>query len=81
MPRHAWLTALAGFVAVSAYGGVVTLITGWLRPTASMAQRLPFHSPVLPPDPHTACRAPCTGGSPSRSPPPARLRDPAAVAC
>ena len=47
MPRHAWLTALAGFVAVSAYGGAVGLIGGWLRPSSSMTARLPFHSPVF----------------------------------
>jgi hypothetical protein len=47
MPRHAWLTALAGFAAVSAYGGAVGLIGGWLRPTSSMTARLPFHSPVF----------------------------------
>ena len=47
MPTRAWLTALAGFVVVSAWGGAVALITGWLRPGTSMAQRLPFHSPVF----------------------------------
>jgi hypothetical protein len=39
--------ALAGFVAVSAYGGAVGLITGWLRPSASMTGSLPFGSPVF----------------------------------
>jgi hypothetical protein len=47
MPRHAWLTALAGVVAMSAYGGAVGLIGGWLRPISSMTARLPFHSPVF----------------------------------
>lgn len=47
MPTRAWLTALAGFVAMSAWGGAVALITGWMRPGTSMAQRLPFHSPVF----------------------------------
>lgn len=47
MSIHVWLMALAGFVAVSAYGGAVALIIGWLRPSTSMAQNLPFHSPVF----------------------------------
>ena len=41
------LTALAGFVAVSAYGGAAGLISGWLRPGSTMTARLPFHSPVF----------------------------------
>jgi hypothetical protein len=45
--RRVWLIILAGFVAISAYGGAVGLITGWLRPTASMTQNLPFGSPVF----------------------------------
>ena len=47
MSHDAWLTALAGFVAVSAYGGAAALITGWLRPGTSMTRNLPFHSPVF----------------------------------
>ena len=47
MPRHAWLTALAGFVAVSAYGGAVGLIGGWLRLGSSITARLPLHSPAF----------------------------------
>jgi hypothetical protein len=45
--RHVWLTAVAGFVAVSAFGGAIGLISGWLRLPSSMAARLPFHSPVF----------------------------------
>jgi hypothetical protein len=45
--RHGWLTTLAGFVAVSAFGGAIGLIGGWLRLPSSMAARLPFHSPVF----------------------------------
>ena len=41
------LTALAGFVAVSAYGGAAGLISGWLRAGSTMTARLPFHSPVF----------------------------------
>jgi hypothetical protein len=47
MPHHVWLAVLAGFVAVSAYGGAAGLITGWLRPAASMTENLPFASPVF----------------------------------
>jgi hypothetical protein len=47
LSHHAWLAALAGFVAVSAYGGAVALITGWLRPSTSVTENLPFHSPVF----------------------------------
>ncbi len=47
MSYHAWLTALAGFVAGSAYGGAAGLIAGWLRPSASMMGSLPLHSPVF----------------------------------
>jgi hypothetical protein len=47
MPRRVWLAVLAGFVAVSAYGGAVALIVGWLRPSASMTENLPFGSPVF----------------------------------
>ena len=39
------LTALAGFVAVSAYAGAAGLISGWLRLGSTMTARLPFHSP------------------------------------
>jgi hypothetical protein len=38
------LAVLAGFVAVSAYGGAAGLITGRLRPAASMTENLPFGS-------------------------------------
>jgi hypothetical protein len=34
-------------VAISAYGGAAALIAGWLRPSTSMAESLPFHSPVF----------------------------------
>jgi hypothetical protein len=47
MSHDAWLTVLAGFVAVSAYGGATALITSWLRPSTSMTRNLPFHSPVF----------------------------------
>jgi hypothetical protein len=45
--HRAWLMALVGFVAISAYGGAAGLITGWLRPSASMTENLPFGSPVF----------------------------------
>jgi hypothetical protein len=45
--HRAWLIVLAGFVAISAYGGAAGLITGWLRLSAPMTGRLPFGSPVL----------------------------------
>jgi hypothetical protein len=45
--HRVWLVVLAGFVAVSAYGGAVGLITGWLRRSASMTGRLPLGSPVF----------------------------------
>jgi hypothetical protein len=45
--HRAWLIILAGFVAISAYGGAAALIAGWLRPSTSMAESLPFHSPVF----------------------------------
>lgn len=45
--RRVWLIVLAGFVAVSAYGGAAALMAGWLRPSTSMTQNLPFHSPVF----------------------------------
>ena len=45
--HRAWLIILAGFVAISAYGGAAALIAGWLRPTTPMAENLPFHSPVF----------------------------------
>ncbi len=38
---------LAGFVAVSAFGGAAGLISGWLRLGAPMTARLPLHSPVF----------------------------------
>jgi hypothetical protein len=47
MSHRAWLAALAGFVAVSAYGGAVALIVGWLLPGTAMTKNLPFHSPVF----------------------------------
>jgi hypothetical protein len=47
MPHRVWLAVLAGFVAVSAYGGAAALIAGWLRPAASMRENLPFGSPVF----------------------------------
>ena len=47
MPHRVWLAILAGFVAVSAYGGAAGLITGWLRRAASMTESLPFGSLVL----------------------------------
>jgi hypothetical protein len=47
MPHRVWLAVLAGFVAVSAYGGAAGLITRWLRPAASMTENLPFGSPVF----------------------------------
>ena len=34
-------------MAVSAYGGAAALIAGWLRPSTSMTQNLPFGSPVF----------------------------------
>lgn len=45
--HHGWLAALAGFVAVSGYGGAAGLISGWLRLGEPMTARLPFHSPVF----------------------------------
>jgi hypothetical protein len=47
MLRRVRLAVLAGFVAVSAYGGAAGLITGRLRPAASMTENLPFGSPVF----------------------------------
>ena len=47
MARRVWLAVLAGVVAVSAYGGGAALITGLLRPDASMTANLPFGSPVF----------------------------------
>jgi hypothetical protein len=34
-------------VAISAYGGAAALIAGWLRPSTSMTENLPFGSPVF----------------------------------
>ena len=45
--HHGWLVALAGFVAVSAYGGAAGLISGWLRLGSLLTGRLPLHSPVF----------------------------------
>ena len=45
--HHGWRTVLAGFVAVSAFGGAAGLISGWLRLGAPMTARLPLHSPVF----------------------------------
>ena len=45
--HHRWLVALAGFVAVSAYGGTAGLISGWLRLGSQLTARLPLHSPVF----------------------------------
>lgn len=47
MPHRVWLAVLAGFVAISAYGGAAALIVGWLRPSTSMTENLPFGSPVF----------------------------------
>ena len=47
MRHRVSLGVLAGFVAVSAYGGAAALIAGWLRPAASMTENLPFGSPVF----------------------------------
>jgi hypothetical protein len=41
------LAAYAGFIAVSAYAGSIGLISGLLPVSASLAERLPFHSPVI----------------------------------
>ena len=41
------LTGYAGFIAVSAYAGSIGMISGLLPVSASLAERLPFHSPVF----------------------------------
>jgi hypothetical protein len=41
------LAAYAGFIAVSAYAGSIGLISRLLPVSASLAERLPFHSPVF----------------------------------
>lgn len=46
-PRRGWLMVLAGFVAVSGYGGAVALIVGWLAFPASIIRNIPFDSPVF----------------------------------
>jgi hypothetical protein len=46
-PHRAWLAVLAGFVAVSAYGGAAGLMSGWLRIDSATSSRLPWHSPVF----------------------------------
>lgn len=45
--RHGVLAVLAGLIALSAYGGALGLITGSLNPGTTVADRLPFQSPVL----------------------------------
>ena len=45
--RHLGLAALAGAIAVSAYFGGLSLITGFLALGAVVTSRLPFASPVL----------------------------------
>jgi hypothetical protein len=46
-PHRASLAVLAGFVAVSAYGGAAGLMSGWLRIDSATSSRLPWHSPVF----------------------------------
>jgi len=46
-PHRLAMTIYAGFVALSAYFGAIGMISGRLRVEASMAARLPFHSPVF----------------------------------
>jgi len=45
--RRAGLVAYAAFIAISAYGGTLGLITGALDMGHTLNQRLPLHSPVL----------------------------------
>ena len=45
--RPTGLSAFAGFVAISAFGGTLGLITGVLDMGHELNQRLPLHSPVL----------------------------------
>ncbi len=46
-PNRVALAAYAGFIALSAYCGSIGLISGLLPVNASLAERLPFHSPVF----------------------------------
>ncbi len=46
-PNRVTLAAYAGFIALSAYCGSIGLISGLLPVNASLAERLPFHSPVF----------------------------------
>lgn len=46
-PHRGWLMVLAGFVALSGYGGAAGLISGWLPLTASIIRNVPFDSPVF----------------------------------
>ena len=45
--RPTGLSVYAGFVAISAFGGTLGLVTGALDMGHELNQRLPFHSPVL----------------------------------
>jgi hypothetical protein len=46
-PGRVALAAYAGFIALSAYFGSIGMISGLLPVGASLADRLPFHSPVF----------------------------------
>ena len=45
--RHRVLAVLAGLISLSAYGGALGLITGFLDLGDTVTARLPFHSPAL----------------------------------
>jgi hypothetical protein len=45
--RRPWLALAAGLVAVSALGGAIAFLAGWLDMGDTLTQRLPLESPVL----------------------------------
>lgn len=46
-PNRVALAAYAGFIALSAYFGSIGMISGLLPVGTTLAERLPFHSPVF----------------------------------